>query len=58
MAKASLDIEISFAWWLQPYLHVLVFFCLLMDTEPNWDKLNVMVKKATKVKVGQITTAD
>ena len=55
MAKATLEIKIHFAWWLQPYLTTLVFFCLITGDEPDWVKLEVIIKKATRLKVGKRT---
>lgn len=44
-------ISVSFAWWWPLYMHGLVFFCLLMDAEPNPARVDEVVMKALRTKV-------
>lgn len=51
MADDTMTVHIRFAWWLQHYLDMLVLFCWLMGTEPDWDKLRRVIRAAIRVKV-------
>ena len=42
-------VQIKLRWWLKPYLSALVFFCHLWGTEPDWEKLDPIIKRGLKV---------
>lgn len=50
MAQQSFTITVRFAWWLRPYLSVLVFFCLLHGSEPDYDRLGRMIARAVRLR--------
>lgn len=45
-----LIIEVRMAWWLEPYIIVLCAFCAITGQEPDWDKFNRVVERATRLK--------
>lgn len=45
-----ITVEIHIAWWYQPYVDMLVFFCNLMGAEPDWDKLERLLQRAVRIK--------
>lgn len=51
MASGPLIATVSVAWWLRPYLGVLAFFCVLLQREPDPDKLERTIRRAIKVRV-------
>ena len=44
-------VEIRFAWWLEPYLHTLVFFCHLFGTLPDMAKLERVIRRAIRLRI-------
>lgn len=50
--QASIVIDVSFAWWLRPYLSVLVFFCLPHGSQPDPDRLRKVINRAVSIRVG------
>lgn len=42
MAEFSVPVRVRIAWWVVPYLETLKFFCLVMGTEPNADKIGAV----------------
>ena len=50
MATNRVTVSIRVAWWLVLYIHVLVFFCKLMETEPDDEKLAKVIERGIKVK--------
>lgn len=50
MATNRMKVNIYLAWWLVPYIHILVFFCKLMGTEPDDQKLTKVIERGIKVK--------
>lgn len=46
-----MQISVRVAWWFWVWMHALIFFCLLMDREPDWNKVQAMISKAIKLKV-------
>lgn len=51
MATSTLTVEVSLAWWLRPYLAALFFFCLLMQTLPDEQKLARVIARAMRLRV-------
>jgi hypothetical protein len=50
MASGDMDIEITLAWWAQPYINVLAFVCAMTGTEPDLDKVEHMVQRGIKLR--------
>lgn len=51
MATATYAVHITTAWWLPLYLRTLTLFCLAMGTEPDWSKVEQVVKRAIRTKL-------
>lgn len=51
MLKSEIKVQISFKWWLLPYLEILCFFCGLFNSEPDYKKLEKIIQKATKTRL-------
>lgn len=49
--ELSLTFTVGFAWWLRPYLNTLGFVSLCTRTEPDWEKLGRVVRRAVRLKV-------
>jgi hypothetical protein len=47
---ADFDIEVSTAWWLEPYLYVLAALCVLMNAEVNEERVRRTIARAIKLK--------
>ncbi|WP_175837089.1 hypothetical protein [Burkholderia anthina] len=45
------EIQISFAWWLKPYLFVLAWFCVVTGQGADEAKLEAKIKRAMRVTV-------
>jgi hypothetical protein len=60
MAATEVVLHVGFAWWLRPYLAMLVFFCVLTRAEPDWVKLNRVINRAIRIRlrVPDTVTAD
>lgn len=41
-------IRITLRWWLKPYIRTLLFFCVLFEQAPDWEKLERGIRRATK----------
>lgn len=50
MTKESITVRIHVAWWVWPYVHTLCFFCNLMGTVPDTDKLEKVLRRGIKIK--------
>lgn len=48
MIKSEIMVEVSYKWWLIPYLNTLLFFCYLFNSEPDYEKLDKILKKALR----------
>jgi hypothetical protein len=46
----TVRIQVVPAWWLEPYIDCLVFFCVLFRTEPDWSKLERIIIRGLKVR--------
>lgn len=51
MAKLTVDVKAHVAWWVPVYLNTLKFFCILMQCEPNYDKVQKTVRRGITTKV-------
>ena len=49
-APQKLTLHLSFAWWLKPYLAMLVFWCRVMQAEPDWPKVERTVCRAMRLR--------
>lgn len=47
----TLVIEVRVTWWLLVYLNALVFFCTVMNTLPDEEKLETVIKRGIKARV-------
>lgn len=47
MVKIELTVSVKLAWWVIPYLRVLVFLCEMFDAEPDYDKLGKVIRRGT-----------
>lgn len=47
----TLNLTARTAWWVPLYLRGMAFFCALMGTEPNWDKVEKVVLKGVRLKI-------
>ena len=50
MAQNRMTVEIRVAWWLRPYLTLLVWFCVLHQCAPDVDRLARVVRRALRVR--------
>ncbi len=39
------------AWWFKPYVHTLAFLCVVFDCEPDWAKLERVIRRAIIIRV-------
>jgi hypothetical protein len=46
---AVLTVRVRFKWWLIPYIRTLIFACYVLDTEPDWEKLERVVRLAVRI---------
>ena len=50
MAQTQIRLAAHIAWWLRPYLRLVVVACWLTRREPNMDKVAKVIGKAITVK--------
>jgi hypothetical protein len=50
MATTTVKLEVRVAWWFDPYLRALIFFCFLTRSEPDWEKLHRVIARALRVR--------
>lgn len=50
MAQTSITLRITMAWWWKPYVYGLATMAAITGREPNWERVNVWVKRAMKVR--------
>lgn len=43
--------EISLAWWLRPYLAVLIAVAVMLGREPDLEKLQRVIQRAVRLRV-------
>lgn len=51
MSSETVTVEVSLAWWAVPYINTLAFFCNLMGAEPDWEKVERVIRRAIRTKV-------
>lgn len=54
MASASVGavtVEVRLSWWLRLYLQTLGFLCCVLKTEPDWERLEVWIRRGIHVRV-------
>lgn len=51
MARASLTIRVRLRWWFWPYFNTLAALCVAFDLEPDWERLEKMVRRAVRYEV-------
>jgi hypothetical protein len=44
------DIEVYAAWWLEPYIRVLAFVCMVTNSELDEDKFVRVVQRALRLR--------
>lgn len=47
----KINFKVSLAWWWKLYCFGVAFMSGLTGQEPNWEKVNAMVRRAIRVKV-------
>jgi hypothetical protein len=52
-SSLTLDVEVTFAWWLTFYTRGVVFVALLFDVEPDWVKVGKVIRRAIRVRVAK-----
>lgn len=50
MSDMKVTLHVRLAWWFNPYMHVLFFFCDIHKTEPSAAHLEWIAAKAIRVK--------
>ena len=50
-APLTVQLDVSFAWWLRPYLACLTAVAVLTRREPDWEKVTAMVNRAVIIRV-------
>lgn len=48
---ARLNITVSFAWWLRPYLYGVICMTFLTGLEPDYTKVEKVIKRAVRIKL-------
>ena len=51
MAEPTVTVEVKLAWWLKPYLYLLVWFCVLHGCVPDQVKLQRVINRAIRLSV-------
>ena len=57
MAICKLLVELKAKWWLPVYIKTLTLFCMLMQREPDYEKISAFIAKygiGQKVKAGPV----
>lgn len=45
MAICTLTVEVKSRWWLPVYIKTLMFFCLMSQREPDYEKVSTFIAK-------------
>jgi hypothetical protein len=48
---ANVSIKVCVAWWVPVYINTMKFFCVLMQCEPDYDKVQKTVMRGITTKV-------
>jgi len=51
MPKYDVQLKVEVAWWLKPYLAILVLCAVLSNRVPDQAKLERVIKRAMRIKV-------
>ena len=51
MASVKVEFYVHKAWWLPIYLHGMALVATLMQTEPDWDKVQRKVTRAITIRM-------
>ncbi len=49
MASTTMTVTLRFRWWFRPYVLTLAALSMLLDREPDWDRVGKVLKHAVKV---------
>lgn len=49
--QPKLEVKVTFAWWLKPYLSTLIFIAVLMGVTPDWEKVGRVIRRAMRIRV-------
>lgn len=52
MAATRIAIKVTLAWWLPLYVRGVALMCALTGLEPDWDRVQRVVKRAMRLKIG------
>lgn len=47
----TINIEITFAWWMRPYLYGVITMVLLTGREPDYNKVEKMIRRAVRMRL-------
>lgn len=50
MATMNMKISVKRAWWLTPYFYGLATVAALTGREPDWNKVNAVIRRAVTFK--------
>lgn len=51
MTKLTVDVKVNIAWWVPVYINMVKFFCVMMQCEPDYDKVKKIVMRGITTKV-------
>lgn len=51
MATVELRLRVRYRWWFWPYINTLKYLCDLFDADPDWEKLDRMIKRGIILEV-------
>jgi hypothetical protein len=50
MANTEMEIEVSVAWWVGPYINILAFLCTVTGSEPDMAKVERVIQRGIRLK--------
>jgi hypothetical protein len=53
MAKGTIQIQVTTAWWLKFYLYGVSTIASMMGVDPDWRKVDAAVRRAMRVRFGR-----
>lgn len=51
MAEHRITVRVRFAWWLWPYLRSVALFAWMTGLEPDFDKVERMIRRAMRTHI-------
>lgn len=51
MNTMKMQVKVTVAWWLKPYLYGVAFMCALTGREFDEDKVNRMINRALRLRI-------